>query len=281
MADEPGVSPEVAARPEVLNAWAVETVWLCAFAFLAGFVDAVVGGGGLIQLPALLLFLPPGRAGDLATILGTNKMASIWGTGMAVVQYAPRVRFRWHAVIPAALTAFVSSWLGAMTVSHLDRSVLEPVILVLLVGVALYTSIRPTLGQRHAPLLASHHERALGIAVGAVLGFYDGFFGPGMGSFLIFVFIGLFGFDFLHASASAKIVNFATNLAAVLLFASTGRIWYRYAIPMAVCQMAGSMAGTRVAVLKGNGFVRALFLIVASALIARFGWELLGARIER
>ena len=256
----------------------METVWLCGFALLAGFVDAVVGGGGLIQLPALLLFLPPERGGDLATILGTNKMASICGTGMAVVQYAPRVRFRWHAVLPAAVTAFAFSWLGATAVSHLDRSILEPVILLLLVGVTLYTFFRPALGQLHAPLLASHHERLLGVAVGIVLGFYDGFFGPGMGSFLIFVFIGFFGFDFLHASASAKIVNFATNLAAVLLFASTGRIWYRYAIPMAVCQMAGSIAGTRVAVLKGNGFVRVLFLIVASALIARFGWELLGRR---
>ena len=130
-------------------------------------------------------------------------------------------------------------------------------------------------GQIHAPLHAGHHERAIGIAVGVVLGFYDGFFGPGTGSFLIFLFIGVFGFDFLHASASAKIVNFATNLAALLLFASTGHVWYRYAIPMAVCQMAGSLAGTRIAVLKGNRFVRALFLIVASGLIARFGWDLM------
>jgi uncharacterized membrane protein YfcA len=252
----------------------VETIWLCAFAFLAGFVDAVVGGGGLIQLPALLLLLPPARAADLAAVLGTNKLASIWGTGMAVVQYAPRVRFRWSGVLPAAVTAFLFSWLGAAAVSHLDRRVLEPVILVLLIGVTAYTALRPGLGQRHAPALAAHHERLAGIAMGVVLGFYDGFFGPGMGSFLIFVFIGVFGFDFLHASASAKVVNFATNLAAVLLFASTGRIWYRYAIPMALCQMAGSVAGTRVAVLRGNRFVRALFLVIASILIARFGWEL-------
>jgi len=252
----------------------VETVWLSGFAFLAGLVDAVVGGGGLIQLPALLLFLPPDRAGDLAAILGTNKAASIWGTGMAVAQYAPRVRFRWHAVLPAAIIAFIFSWLGATAASHIDRAILEPVILLLLVGVAVYTFLRPSLGQVHTPLLATHHERALGIGVGVVLGFYDGFFGPGMGSFLIFVFIGLFGFDFLNASASAKVVNFSTNLAAVLLFASTGRIWYRYAVPMAICQMLGSIVGTRLAVRKGNAFVRGLFLIVASLLIARFGWEL-------
>jgi uncharacterized protein len=252
----------------------VVTIWLCGVAFLAGFVDAVVGGGGLIQLPALLLMLPPDQSADIAAVLGTNKAASIFGTGMAVAQYAPRVRFRWHAVMPAASAAFVCSWLGAMAVSHLDRRVLEPLILLMLVGVTLYTYVRPQMGQAHAPALASHHERAFGVAMGVLLGFYDGFFGPGTGSFLIFVFIGVFGFDFLNASASAKVVNFATNLAAVGLFASTGRILYRYALPMAACQMVGSVAGTRLAVLKGNRFVRVLFLVLASVLIARLGWDL-------
>jgi uncharacterized membrane protein YfcA len=109
--------------------------------------------------------------------------------------------------------------------------------------------------------------------MGAVLGFYDGFFGPGMGSFLIFAFVGLFGFDFLSATASAKVINFATNLAALLLFASTGHVLYGYGLPMAACQIAGSMAGTSVAMRHGNGFVRLLFLVVSTALIARFGWE--------
>jgi uncharacterized membrane protein YfcA len=251
----------------------VETVWLCGFAFLAGFVDSVVGGGGLIQLPALLLWLPADASRDVATVLGTNKLASIWGTGMAVVQYAPRVRINWHAILPAAAAAFVTAWLGAMAVSHLDRAVLEPLLLVLLVLVTFYTFVRPDLGQLHAPVLTARRERAAGIAVGVVLGFYDGFFGPGMGSFLIFIFIGWFGFDFLSASASAKVVNFATNLAAVILFASTGHVLYRYALPMAVCQMAGSVTGTRVAMVKGNRFVRVVFLVVATVLIGRFAWD--------
>jgi len=252
----------------------VPTIWLSGFAFLAGFIDAVVGGGGLVQLPALLLMLPPDQSANVAAVLGTNKAASIFGTGMAVAQYAPRVRLRWATVAPAAVVAFGFSWFGALAVTRLDRTALEPAILVLLIAVTLYTFFRPQLGQTHAPIYAGHHERAIGMSMGVVLGFYDGFFGPGTGSFLIFLFIGVFGFDFLHASASAKVVNFATNLSALVLFAATGHVWYRYAIPMAVCQMAGSLIGTRVAVLKGNRFVRVLFLVVASGLIARFGWEL-------
>lgn len=253
----------------------MEIVWLSGFAFLAGFIDSVVGGGGLIQLPALLLLLPREASADLASVFGTNKAASICGTGVAVAQYAPRVAINWSSIVPAALAAFVCSYLGAMAVSRFDRELLEPVILVLLVGVAFYTVLRPNLGSLHAPAFSRHHERSLGIVMGAVLGFYDGFFGPGMGSFLIFTFVGLFGFDFLSASASAKVINFATNLAALILFASTGHVLYEYAAPMAVCQILGSVIGTRVAMSRGNRFVRTLFLVVSAVLIARFGWEVL------
>ncbi|MEO8071482.1 MAG: TSUP family transporter [Acidobacteriota bacterium] len=251
----------------------METAWLCLFALIAGFVDSVVGGGGLIQLPALLLFLPAGASQDLADVLGTNKAASIWGTGMAVLQYAPRVRINWSTILPAAATAFVFAFLGSLAVAHLDRTFLEPLILVLLVAVTLYTFFKPDLGDLHAPALTPRRARGLGLVVGVALGFYDGFFGPGMGSFLIFIFVGVFGLDFLRASASAKVVNFATNLAALLLFASTGHVLYRVALPMAACQIAGSIAGVRLAMLKGNRFVRVVFLVVAMALIMKFGWD--------
>lgn len=248
-------------------------MWLGALAFLAGFVDSVVGGGGLIQLPALLLWLPREVSADLATVFGTNKMASICGTGVAVLQYAPRVRINWSSILPAAVAAFAFAFFGAMAVSSFNRDLLEPVILLLLVLVAAYTFLRPDLGRLHAPAFAAHKERTLGVLMGAVLGFYDGFFGPGMGSFLIFAFVGVFGFDFLAASASAKVINFATNLAALLLFASTGHVLYQYALPMAACQILGSIAGTRLAMRRGNRFVRVLFLVVSTALILRFGWD--------
>lgn len=256
----------------------MDVVWLSALAFVAGLVDSVVGGGGLIQVPALLVLLPPELSANVALVLGTNKAASIWGTGMAVARYAPHVPIPWRSILPAAIAAFASSLAGAAAVSVLSGRVLEPAILVLLVGVAVYTLLRPDLGHLHAPAFTAHKERTLGIVVGAVLGFYDGFFGPGMGSFLIFTFIGLFGFDFLSASASAKVINFATNLAALILFASTGAVLYHYAVPMALCQMAGSIAGTRVAMKRGNRFVRLLFLVVSGALILRFGWQVVSGR---
>lgn len=251
------------------------TAGLCLFAFLAGFVDAVVGGGGLVQLPALFLWLPPESAAQTAAVLGTNKLSSICGTSMAVVQYARRVRLNWRTLWPAALVAFAASFLGARTVSLIVPSVLRPLILGLLVAVAIYTFIQKDFGHLHAPRFTAERERLVGAAVGAVIGFYDGFFGPGTGSFLIFAFIGLFGFDFLTASASAKVINFATNLSAVAYFAATDNLLYRYGLPMAVCNVAGAVLGARLAILKGNRFVRGFFLIVVGAMILRFGWEVL------
>lgn len=249
------------------------TVCLCVFAFLAGFVDSVVGGGGLIQLPALFLFLPPAEAAGAAAVLGTNKLSSICGTGMALSQYARRVPLNWRSLLPAALTAFVFSFLGARVVTLLNPALLKPLILGLLVAVAIYTFVRKDFGGLHAPRFTARHEQMFGVVVGGVIGFYDGFFGPGTGSFLIFAFIGLFGFDFLTASASAKAINFATNLSAVAYFAATSHILYRYGLPMAVCNVAGSVLGARMAILKGNRFVRVFFLIVIAAMILRFGWE--------
>ncbi|MCZ7635571.1 MAG: TSUP family transporter [Verrucomicrobia bacterium] len=249
---------------------------LCAFALLAGFVDAVVGGGGLIQIPALFLFLPPAEAARTAAVLGTNKLSSICGTGMAVVQYARRVPLPWRSLLPAALVALVCSFLGARVVTLLNPALVRPLILGLLVAVAVYTYVRKDFGHRHAPRFPAGRERLFGMLTGAGIGFYDGFFGPGTGSFLIFAFIGGFGFDFLSASASAKVINFATNLSAVAYFAATDHLLYRYGLPMAACNMLGSMLGARLALGKGNRFVRGFFLVVVAAMIVRFGWEVLG-----
>ncbi len=259
----------------------MDTVYLCAFAFLAGFVDSVVGGGGLIQMPALFIFLPASMSASVATVAGTNKMASICGTSMAVVQYTRRVRINWRTILPAGMTAFVFSFLGARIVTLLDPRVMKPVILGLMIAVAGYTFLRKSFGDHHAPRLAPGKEAWAGLLVGAGIGFYDGFFGPGTGSFLIFIFISIFGFDFLIASASAKVINCATNLSAVGYFAATGHILYQYALPMGACNILGSLAGTRMAILKGNAFVRVFFLVVVTAMIARFGWDVLSPLLPR
>ena len=244
---------------------------LCGFSFLAGFMDSMVGGGGLIQLPALLILLPHNTA--LATVFGTNKLVSITGTSTAATQYARHVRLDWPTLLPAAGSAFLCAGLGAKVVTTLHPDRLKPAILVLLVAVAVYVFWQKDFGAIHAPKLSPKTRCWAGVGMGGVLGFYDGFFGPGTGSFLIFMFIGVFGFNFLTASASAKVVNAATNLAAVLFFGFTGHLLYALALPMAACNIGGSVLGTRLAVAKGSRFVRVLFLVVLFGIILRFAYD--------
>lgn len=239
---------------------------LCLFSMTAGFVDAAVGGGGLIQLPAALLLLP---GVPIPTVLGTNKFASLFGTSFALQRYARHVKIDWHTVAPAAGVAFLFAFLGSRAVNLLDPQLLRPLILVLLVVVATYVLLAKNLGLIHAPKHAPHKARLLGILLGAVLGFYDGFFGPGMGSFLIFAFVGIFGFDFLSASASAKAVNWATNFASLIYFGATGQLLYRVGLAMAISNIIGSTIGTHLAIAKGSRFVRIFFLAVVCALIAK------------
>jgi uncharacterized membrane protein YfcA len=243
---------------------------LCAFAFLAGFVDSIVGGGGLIQLPAMLLLLP---GVPVATILGTGKVSSVAGTGAALRRYMGQVPIRWRAVGAAAVTAGLFSFLGSRLVSLLPSELLRPLVLGLLVVIAIYTFWRKDFGAIHAPRLPERKEPLYGAAIGLVIGFYDGFFGPGTGSFLLFAFVGLFGYDFLSASASSKLVNVATNLTSLAYFAYTGHILWQVALPMAACNMLGSTLGARLALKRGVGFVRVLFLVVVCGIILKLGWE--------
>ncbi|ALI99421.1 hypothetical protein DC20_11155 [Rufibacter tibetensis] len=252
------------------NSFVLDILYLCLFAFLAGLIDSVVGGGGLIQLPALFVFLPHV---PVPTVFGTGKLSSIAGTSVSMWRYARNVEINWRALLPAAITAFVFSFLGARALSHFDAELLRPIILVLLISVAVYTFFRKDFGAIHAPKLAQAKEVWYGVGVGLVIGFYDGFFGPGTGSFLMFIFVGIFGFNFLAASASAKVVNVATNLSALLYFGYKGYILYHIGIPMAISSVIGSMVGTRIALAKGSGFVRKLFLVVVSGIILKFAYD--------
>lgn len=246
---------------------------LCFFAFLAGFIDSMVGGGGLIQLPAMLLLL---KGVPTPTILGTGKVSSLMGTAAALRRYAGQVPMQWRAVAPAAIAAGTFAFLGARVVSQLPKEALPPLVLGLLVVIAVYTFWRKDFGALHAPRLPGRQEILFGILVGSLIGFYDGFFGPGTGSFLLFAFVGLFGYDFLTASASAKLVNVATNLAGLAYFAYTGQILWAVALPMAVCNMLGSSLGAYVALKRGTGFVRVLFLVVVSALVVKLSTQVFG-----
>ena len=242
------------------------SVLMCLFSLLAGFIDAVVGGGGLIQLPAILILMP---GIPFPTLLGTNKFASMFGTSMAVYRYTRHVAVDWSTVVPATLAAFICAFLGSRAVSLLNPDILRPLVLVLLIAVAIYGFRVKELGLIHAPKHGRHKARWLGVLVGAALGFYDGFFGPGTGSFLIFAFVGLFGFDFLSASASAKVVNLATNVASVIYFAATDQLLYGLGFAMAICSVIGATLGSHLAIAKGSKFVRVFFLVIVAALIAK------------
>ena len=249
-----------------------ELILLAAAALFAGFVDAVAGGGGLVQLPALFAVLPDTPA---ATLFGTNKAASIWGTATAASQYLRRVRLPAAMLAATLAAALVGAWLGARTVSALPPAVIRPAVLVLLVGVALYTFCRRELGTTHAPRLHEGAAILAGALTGLALGFYDGLFGPGTGAFLIFVYVRVFGYDFLHASAAAKFVNVATNAAALAWFVGHGHLLWPVAGVMAVCNVGGAVLGSRLALRFGAPFVRRVFLIVVCVLIAKLAADVL------
>lgn len=237
---------------------------------MAGGVDAVVGGGGLIQIPALFAAYPDQSP---ATLFGTNKCASVVGTANATWRYARQVRMPWRTILPAALAAFAFSYAGAAAVAWLPKDAVRPLILIMLVLAAIYTLKRKDFGQLHRPAHAGHRELVYAVLLGGVIGFYDGFFGPGTGSFLIFLFVRFFGFDFLHASAGAKVVNVATNLAALAYFVPNGYVLPVLAAIMAAANVSGSLAGTWLALRHGSAFVRKVFLVVVGVLIVKFAWD--------
>ncbi|WP_231459815.1 TSUP family transporter [Pedobacter sp. Leaf132] len=249
-----------------------ELILLCIAAFAAGFIDAIVGGGGLLQTPATLLILPNY---PVATLLGTTKIPSIAGTTLAAIKYSKPVKFNYQVLVACAITAFFSALVGAFLVSRIDNSVIMPVILIVLILVALYTYFNKQFGIHQAKAHSIKQQVLMAILFGLVIGFYDGLIGPGTGSFLIVVFIAVLGFDFVAASAHAKVVNIATNLAAILYFSSTGHILFQYAIPMALFNISGAYFGTKLALLKGNKFIRIFFLIVVFGTILRFAYDVL------
>jgi uncharacterized membrane protein YfcA len=237
---------------------------------LAGFVDSIVGGGGLILVPALFATFPSTHP---ATLFGTNKGASVWGTAIATVQYSRRVNLPWQALGPAAAVCFASSLAGAWLVTVVSPEYLRKALPLVLVIVLAYTLAKKQLGRHHAPRFTGSHEAMIASTIGAIIGFYDGFFGPGTGSFFVFLLVRLLGYDFLHASAGAKLLNTASNLAAILLFALKGHVWWHFVLAMAIANVLGSLAGTHLALKHGTGFVRGVFIVVVSALILKTSYD--------
>jgi hypothetical protein len=221
-------------------------------------------------VPLLFSALP---AQPAATLFGTNKLSSIVGTTLAAWRYSRLVTMPWAPVLPAAIAAFLFSFLGAVSVAWLPRELIRPLVLTLLIAVAIYTFARKDFGRIDQARRHGRRDALVGVAIGAGLGFYDGFFGPGTGSFLIFLFIRFFGLDFLRASAGAKVVNVATNLAALAWFVPSGHVLIGLGLAMGACNLTGSLLGSQLAVRRGAGFVRYVFLVVVGALILKFAWD--------
>ncbi|MGY1822465.1 TSUP family transporter [Geodermatophilus sp. SYSU D00079] len=251
---------------------AVTLVLLVLAAFAAGWIDAVVGGGGLIQLPALLLV--PGM--ETVQALATNKISSAMGTATSAATYYRRVRPGLATAAPMAAVAALGSAAGALSAAAVPDGVLEPVVLVALVVVAVYTLVRPRLGDVTELRFSGHRHTVVAGVVGAAIGFYDGIAGPGTGAFLVFALVGLLGFAFLEASATAKIVNLATNVGALVVFALDGSVLWTLGLVMGVANLAGGYLGARTAVGAGSRFVRVVFLVVVGVLVVRLGWQVLG-----
>ncbi len=249
-----------------------ELLVLCVFALVAGGLDAIVGGGGLVQLPALLVVLPQA---PVVALLGTNKLASVVGTASAAVTYQRRVTIDRRTAALMAGSAFAGAGLGALLATQVGSALLKPVVLVALIAVLGYTLARPALGEVEQLRLTARAQQAVAVVGGAAIGFYDGFVGPGTGSFLVFLLVGAVGLSFLHASATAKIVNTMTNLAALALFAYGGHVLWTLGAAMAAANLTGSQIGARLAVRRGSAWVRRVFVVVVGALVLRLAYDVL------
>ena len=240
-------------------------------AFLAGLMDAAVGGGGLIQLPGILSAFPKEA---FAVLAGTNKFASICGTVVAAREYVKKIVISWRLIIPTAILAFVFSFLGAKAVPSIPVMYMKPAVFVMLIFIGIYTFIKKDFGALCGNRTLTRKDLYIGMIIGAAIGFYDGIFGPGTGSFLTFLFIRFFAFDFLQATASAKVVNVATNLAALTFFIPSGNILWMLAIPMAASNLVGGFVGAHLAMKGGARVLRICFLCLMCVLIGKFGYDL-------
>jgi len=248
----------------------MEIYILCAFAFLAGFIDSIVGGGGLVQIPAFFVLYPQL---SVPNIIGTNRLASAVGTSVAAWNYARSVKISWKTVLYAAITASTFSYLGATVQSMLPSSVLKPIILVLIVAIAIYTYRKKDFGQADMPKISPEKLPWVAAGIGGVLGFYNGFIGPGTGSLLVFGFVSVIGYNFLKASAISKIINVVSDVSSLIFFIMHKYVLFHLALPMMACNVAGSYLGSRMAVLRGNGFIRKVFIVVVTGIVLRFAWD--------
>ncbi|WP_291132085.1 sulfite exporter TauE/SafE family protein [Flavobacterium sp. UBA7682] len=245
-------------------------VLLCIASFFAGFVDAIVGGGGLIQTPVAMILMPNL---SVASIIGSLKIPAFSGTSFAAFQYLKKVDMNWKLLSIMAVLAFCSAFLGSALLNVVSSDFMKPLLFFVLIGLAIYTFKKKNFGQHQEKAHTVKRQMLYAVIISILVGFYDGFIGPGTGSFLVLGFVSILGFDFLHASANAKMVNLATNFGSICLFVLKGKIIWAFAIPMAFSNALGGWIGAKLAIKKGNDFIRKFFLFVVVLTLIRFGYD--------
>ena len=245
-------------------------IFLAIASGFAGFVDAMAGGGGLIQTPMGFILLPNL---PVATIIGTLKIPSFSGTFFAAFQYLKKIEMNWKLLIIMMVLAVPSAYLGSTLLVYMSNDFMKPLLLVILSLLLIYTYVKKNFGMNadksHSPI----KQLSYAVLISIIIGFYDGFIGPGTGSFLVLAFVVILGFDFLQASANAKMVNLATNFGSICLFIIKGKIIWMIAIPMAICNALGGYIGAKLAINKGNKFIRIFFLVVVLCTLFRFAYD--------
>lgn len=258
--------------PFAMTIW--QLIGVCAVSFTAGLIDAIAGGGGLIQLPGVMTFLPHVPT---VTLLAINKTSSMFGTCTSMVEYTRKGKVDLKRMWKIGLASFVTAALGAFTAKRVPNELLKPLIIVLLAFLVVFTIVKKNFGEKATPSrFTVAQQSVLGLLLGLVMGFYDGFFGPGTGNFLIMGLIFIYGLDFLHASADSKIVNGLTNLSAFIMYMFLGEGNLFLGIVMGLFNMAGAWLGVRLAVLRGSKFIRVLFIVMSSGLLIKQIIDLFG-----
>lgn len=243
---------------------------LCTIAFCAGFVDAIVGGGGLIQTPLSLAMLPQF---PVATVIGSLKVPAFSGTALATTQYLKSIKIQWKLFAIMAIVAFISAYTGSKLLTLVDNDFMKPLLFIILIVLFFYTLFKKDFGQATSRHISKKQSIIKGILIAFAVGMYDGFIGPATGTFFIVAFVSLLRMDFLQASATAKMVNLATNFGSICLFLFAGKIIWAFALPMAICNGLGGFMGAKLAIAKGNKFIRYIFMSVIFLSICRFGYE--------
>ncbi|MET3045202.1 sulfite exporter TauE/SafE family protein [Flavobacterium covae] len=244
---------------------------LCFASFIAGFIDAIAGGGGLIQTPVALILLPNL---SISNLIGSLKVPAITGTSIAAVQYLKNITMYWKSLLIMAFFSFFSAFWGSYLLTLVSNYFMKPLLFFILIALAFYTFIKKDFGIHQPKNISKNNFLFLGCIISSLIGFYDGFIGPGTGSFLIVSFIVILGLDFLHASAHAKLINIASNIGSLCLFILKGKIIWIIAIPMAICNGLGGWLGAKIAIKKGNQVIRIFFLTVVIGTLIRLSYDI-------